>query len=193
MKREESSCQNEILRAGWLKTKVHRQQVQMSAAKALTDPSQSDLAWAGYHPRAMVPAIALAAITSLAVWTGRWYLDDLSDLAERIGTPVLFALFWGVWLAVTAVFLYRTVTYTYRLTNRALLIDFGFLAPLAPAVMLTEVTDVVTGGNWVSRLFGVGWIEVRTPERATRLRGVRKPELFAVVIRDAVAKAREVK
>ena len=44
------------------------------------------------------------------LWTGQWYLDDLSDLADRIGSLAVFALAWGVWPALIAVFLYRTVT-----------------------------------------------------------------------------------
>ena len=103
----------------------------------------------GYHPRALAPAVGVAAVASLVVWTGRWYLEDLSDLADRLGSWVVFALAWGVWPALVAVFLYRTVTYTYRLTDRALLVDFGPLSPPVPPVSLVEVTAVVVGGGWL--------------------------------------------
>src|SRR5262245_789065 len=97
------------------------------------DPAMTDKRWAGYHPRAMTPAIALAAVVSLLVWTGRWYLDDISVLADELGAWAMFALAWAVWPALVAVFLYRTVTYTYRLTDRAVLADFGFaFRPVAP-------------------------------------------------------------
>lgn len=163
----------------------------MTAVDNPHDPAQTDLAWVGYHPRAMAPAIALATVASLLLWTGRWYLDDLSDLAESVGTLALFGMAWGVWPALTAVFLYRTITYTYRLTNRAVLVEFGFLSRPVPAIALTEVAAVPTGGAWLARRFGVGWVEVRTLDRVVRLSGVRNPIHFAIAIRDAVEKCKK--
>jgi membrane protein YdbS with pleckstrin-like domain len=164
-----------------------------SSEESIADPALRDLAWTGYHPRALLPAVALAAVVSLVVWTGRYYLEDLSDLADRVGSLALFALGWAVWPALAAIFLYRTVTFTYRLTNRALLVDFGFLASPVPPIPLDQVTAVAIGGGWVLRRLGVGWIEVRTAERSIRLRGLRNPQLFAVSIRDAMSKMKEAK
>src|SRR5262245_27345266 len=148
----------------------------MATVERPADPAQRDLAWVGYHPRAMAPAVAVAAVLSLIVWTGRWYLDDLSELADRVGALAIFALAWAVWPALAAVLLYRTVTYTYRLTDRAVLIDFGFLSRPFRPVPLAEVTTVVVGRGWVGRRLGIGWVEVRTADRAVRLPGVRHPE-----------------
>src|SRR6266487_4198593 len=125
--------------------------VRMINTESDADPAQRDLAWVGYHPRAMAPPIVLAAAASLMLWTGRWYLDDLSDLAVRVGTLAVFATAWAVWPALVAVFLYRTVTYAYRLTDRALLVDFGFLAPPIPAIALADVSAVTIGSGWVGR------------------------------------------
>lgn len=163
----------------------------MSPNAPIADPAHRDIAWNGYHPRALAPAIGIAVVASFVVWTGRWYLEDLSDLADRLGSWVVFALAWGVWPALAAVFLYRTVTYTYRLTDRAILVDFGPLSPPVPPIALVEVTAVVVGGGWVFRRVGVGWIEVRTQDRSVRLRGVRDPHHFALTVRDAVGKSRE--
>jgi membrane protein YdbS with pleckstrin-like domain len=124
----------------------------------------------------------------LIVWTGRWFLEDLSDLADRVGALALFALAWAVWPAVAAVFLYRTVTYTYRLTDRSVVVDFGFLSRPVPPIPLAEVTAVVLGGGWVARKLGVGWVEVRTADRAVRMPGVRNPQVFALAIREAAGK-----
>jgi membrane protein YdbS with pleckstrin-like domain len=154
------------------------------------DPAQRDLAWIGYHPRAMATLVALVAVASLVVWTGRWYLDDLSELADRVGALAVFALAWAVWPAIAAVFLYRTVTYTYRLTDRSVLVEFGFLSRPIPPIPLAEVTAVVTGRGWVERHLGVGWVEVRTGDRVVRLPGVRNPEVFAIAIREAVGKVK---
>ena len=160
----------------------------MGTSSAQQDPAQRDLAWLGYHPRAMAPIVALTVVASLIVWTGRWYLDDLSELADRVGSLALFALAWAVWPALAAVFLYRVVTYTYRLTDRSVLADFGFLSRPIASVPLTDVTAVVIGGGWLARKLKVGWVEVRTADRAVRLPGVRNPQTFALAIREAVAK-----
>jgi hypothetical protein len=163
----------------------------MIANKRTDDPAQRDVFWASYHPRALTPAIAFLAATSLIIWTGRWYLEGLSDFADRAGSLVLFALAWGTWLALLSVFLYRTVTYTYRLTDQSLLIEFGFLSPPIPPIPLVDVSAVVIGGSWSARGLGIGWIEVRTNGRIVRLTGVRKPEAFALAIRTAIARAKE--
>jgi hypothetical protein len=90
-----------------------------------------------------------------------------------------------VWPALAAVYLYRMVTYTYRLTDRALLIDFGFWhRPVAP-VWLVEVKEVRVGSGWLGHILGVGWVEVRTADRAVRFPGVRHAVQFAEQIRAA--------
>jgi membrane protein YdbS with pleckstrin-like domain len=163
----------------------------MSSTGRLNDPAQRDIRWSSYHPRALAPAIVFLTVVSLIVWTGRWYLEGLSDFADQAGSLVLFGLAWTAWFAFVAVFLYRTVTYTYRLTDRSLLVEFGFLSPPVPAIPLVEVSTVVYGGSWLARGLGVGWVEVRTADRAVRLIGVRKPEVFALAIRAAIERAKE--
>jgi hypothetical protein len=138
----------------------------------------------------MIPLLAGTAVLSVAVWTSRWYLDDVSEFADAAGAWAWFALAWGVWPALAGVFLYRSVTVTYRLTDRALLADFGPLSRPVPAVRLGAVTAVVTGGGWVARWLGVGWVEVRTADRAVRLTGVLHPAPFAERVRSAAAAER---
>ena len=149
------------------------------------DPSLRDIMWMGYHPRAAAPSFVVAAIVTALVMTGRWYLVDLSELAARAGALAVFALAWAVWPGLVLVFLYRTVTFTYRLTNRALLVDYGsFFYPVAP-IVLTDIVGIKTGGDWPIRLLGVGWVDVQTKDRSVRLSGVRCPEAFAEKIRSA--------
>ena len=71
------------------------------------DPSLDDSVWAGYHPRAALPALVVAGATSFVIWTGRWYLEDLSALADRVGALAMFAVAWGVWPLLAAAYLYR--------------------------------------------------------------------------------------
>jgi len=56
---------------------------------------------------------------------------------------------------------------------------------------LSEITAVVVGGGWILRRFGVGWVEVRTSDRAVRLPGIRDPQLFVVAIRNAVERLKD--
>ncbi len=162
----------------------------MNEAAQRADPAQCDRTWVGYHPRAMMPAIALATIASLALWSGRWFLDDISELADHVGALALFAMAWAVWPVLIAIFLYRTITYTYRLTDRAMLVEFGFLARPVPALRLIDVTTVTSGEGWLARRLEVGWVEVRTHDRAIRLPGVRNPTNFAIAIREAMERTR---
>jgi membrane protein YdbS with pleckstrin-like domain len=162
----------------------------MTTNNQLPDPALRELVWIGYHPRTMAPLGIVLVLVSLVLWTGQWYQSDLSDLADRIGSLTLFALAWAVWPALVAIFLYRTVTYTYRLTDREVLVDFGFLFRPVPAVPLSDISAVVTGGSWLRKQFGVGWVEVRTTDRSVRLPGVRHPSSFAIAVRNAVAKCK---
>jgi hypothetical protein len=151
------------------------------------EPAQLDRLWVGYHPRAAIPLMVAAATLSMLISTGKWYLNDLSELADEIGSLALFAVAWGLWPLLIAIILYRTVTFTYRLTDRALYYDFGFwYAPQAP-VWLWDITTVHSGGDWLSRALGVGWVEIRTADRVVRWSGVRHPQQVAETIRAAVA------
>ncbi len=151
----------------------------------LADPALTDLAWVGYHPRAMAPALVFAASISLLLWTGKWFLDPLMGLNNRLGSLVVFALAWGIWPGLIAVFLQRTVTRVYRLTDRVLLVDSGFLTQPVPHIPLHDIRAINSGASLVSRLLGIGWIEVKTADRVVRLTGVRHPERFAKQIQDA--------
>ncbi len=155
------------------------------------DPAQEDREWVGYHPRAAIPQVVVAALASVAVWIGRWYFEDLSELANRIGGLAVFALTWCVWPALLTAELYRAVTYSYRLTNRAVLVDFGFWHRPVPPVWLSEVTEVRAGSGGLDRFLGVGWVELRAGERVVRLVGVRCPTELAERVRAAVAAGRK--
>jgi membrane protein YdbS with pleckstrin-like domain len=157
----------------------------------LGDPAHHDLAWVGYDPRAGAPAFALATLASALVLTGRWYLVDLSEFADRVGALAVFGLAAAVWPGLLVVFLYRTVTYTYRLTDRAIFVDLGFMSlPIAP-IPLAEVENVSVANSLLGRPLGVGWVEVRTPERILRLGGIHNPTAFAEKIQATIAASRK--
>ncbi|MBX9622949.1 MAG: PH domain-containing protein [Gemmataceae bacterium] len=148
----------------------------------------ADKFWRGYDPRAAAPGVALAAAGTAAVLAGRWYLGEVSAVADRVGPFAVYALAAGGWGVLAAVVLYRAVTYTYRLTDRAVLVDRGFRWRPEPPVPLADVTGVAAGAGWVGRRLGVGWVRVEAAGgRALTLTGVADPDAFAAAIRDAVA------
>jgi hypothetical protein len=139
-----------------------------------------DRAWAGYDPRAAAPAAACATGLSAAILAGRWAFDDLSGLADRVGAFAFYVTVLAVWPVVLGLAAYRSVVRTYRLTDRAVLIDWGPFARPEPPVWLTELAGVRAGVRW----FGVGWVElVLTGGRRVRLRGVYDPRGFADRVR----------
>ncbi len=149
------------------------------------DRALADRGWWGYDPRAMFPAVAAAAGASAVLLSGRWYLEDLSWLAERAGALAVFGLAVAVWPGLVAVLLYRAVTYTYRLTDKAVLVDRGFLSRPEPPVWLAELSGVEAGAGWVGRQLGVGWVKLTAGGRVVRLTGVRHPGEVAAAIRSA--------
>jgi membrane protein YdbS with pleckstrin-like domain len=139
----------------------------------------------------MAPLFLGAVVVNVALLIGRWYLEDLSVLAERVGGLVVFGLAWAIWPGLVAVFLYRTVTHTYRLTDRALLVDRGFLSRPIQPVPLEQVQSVTVECRWLARRLRIGSLEVRAGERIVRLPGVHNPSEFAFRMREAVQARRE--
>lgn len=150
------------------------------------DRAMADRDWRGYSPRALLPAVIAAAAVSAVVLSGRWYVPGLVEMAGRFGALTVFALAAAVWPGLLAVLLYRTTTYTYRLTDRAVLVDRGFRHRPQPPVWLAEVAEVRSGAGPVGRTLGVGWVAlVTTGGRIVRLTGVWRPGEFAAAIRAA--------
>ena len=155
------------------------------------DASLRDRDWRGFHPRAAIPAVALAAVASTVLLVGRWWLDAPSDFADRTIALAFYAMTLAVWPALLTTLVYRMVTYTYRLTDQVVLVDWGFRhLPEAP-VKLADVLSVDAQSSWLGRSCGVGRVVLRTSgERTVTLKGVRSPETFVAAIRDAAAKAK---
>src|SRR6185437_9892802 len=72
-----------------------------------------------------------------------------------------------LWPGLLAAPLYRAITYTYRITDRALFVDRGFLNPPQPVVSFKEIAGVEHGANWLR-----GWEKLET-ERPPPPSGVR--------------------
>ena len=137
-----------------------------------------DLAWRGFDLRAAVPLTALAIILSTTLLAGRWYVDGLSDAL------ITYFLVLALWPALLGHTIYRTITYTYRITDRALLVDRGSLHRHEAPVWFKELLRVETGAGWVDRMLGIGWVSVSTAGRTLHLRAIRDPHGFAAMLRE---------
>ncbi|HEX4607639.1 MAG TPA: hypothetical protein VH092_05475 [Urbifossiella sp.] len=143
-----------------------------------------DRAWRGYDPRAAVPAAAAAAAASAALLAGRWAVaSEVTDLPDRLAALAVYASVLAVWPTVLGLAAYRAVVRTYRLTDRAVLVDWGPLARPEPPVWLDELAGVRRGAGPVGRWLGIGWVELREKSgRVLRLTGVRDPAGFAAAV-----------
>lgn len=159
----------------------------MSRRAQSADGSLVDRAWAGFHPRGAIPAVVLAGAVSATLMVGRWHLRGADPLAG-VGAIVYYLLTVAVWPLLVLGLAYRMVTYTYRLTDRELLVDFGSRNLPVPPVPLADVTDVGSRAGWLGRRLGVGDVTVTARDRAVTLVGVRHPEAFAAAIRAAAGR-----
>lgn len=146
----------------------------MPTTNTLPDLAFIDRSWRGYDFRAAAPRVLIALAASILLLAGRWYLDDYSAAL----VPYIIVLV--LWPALLGVAFYRAITYTYRITDRALLVDRGFRNPPEPPVEFADIARVETGAHGLGRLLGVGWIAVRLRDgRTIKLKGLRHPEEFA--------------
>lgn len=152
----------------------------------------TDRVWRGYDLRAMAPAAAVAGVLSMGLLIARWLSDDLSALAEQLGLLFIYvplAVIWGVLIGVG---LYRSITYTYRLTDHALLVDRGFRWPPEPLAPLQDIVDVQARTDFPGRWFNVGRVMVATTEgRRIEMTGVHAPAAFAESIRAEAMRAKQ--
>jgi uncharacterized membrane protein YdbT with pleckstrin-like domain len=150
-----------------------------------------DRAWRGYNVRAAIPWLCFGVAVDIFVLVGRWSLDDLSSSAHRIAAIGAYvAALVGSSLLVTAL-LYRAVTYTYRLTDRAVLIDKGYFSLYQPPIWLDEIAEVATRASWIGERLGIGRVFITTAAGQTiRMTGVRDPQEFARLIREEIVRHR---
>lgn len=146
------------------------------------DSAFADELWRGYDLRAAVPMLVLAGLLTVALLVSRLAFNDFLD---AILTYVLVLVIWPVLLFVAV---YRAVTYTYRITDRALLVDRGFLnRPITP-LAYSEMTQVEHGGHPVHTWLGIGWVRVSMADgRVVRLPALRDPAAFAAVLRERLS------
>lgn len=155
----------------------------------LGDAAMVDRAWRGYDPRAGFPTAAAAAFASVILLAGRWAFDVHSRFTEQAGALAIYAMALAVWPGLLTTLIYRTITYTYRITDRAVLIDWGFRNLPEPAVGYSDLTGVSVETHWIGRRLGFGQVTLTAKDgRVVVLQGVANPTAFADAIRGAAEK-----
>lgn len=143
------------------------------------DPALVDQAWRGYDPRAAVPLLLLAAAITAALLAGRFLFN------EFLSAVLTYLLVLVIWPALLFVAAYRSVTYTYRLTDRALLVDRGFLHRPVPPLPYGDIAKIEHGASPVYSWLGVGWVVVSMSDgREVKLRSLRNPRDFAAALEE---------
>ena len=157
------------------------------------DPADEEVAWRGYSGWAMLPSFLLCFLLTLLLLPGRWFLDDWRGVTNEVGTFALFGTTAALWIFQVVRWGYRAITYTYRLTNRHLYVDHGFLYRPEVAIDLARVAGVKWGGNPLGHLLRVGWVEVTLDgdSQPVLLTGVSRPLRFADALRTHAKEARE--
>lgn len=148
-----------------------------------------DRGWRGYDFRATVPAVVAAVAVSAAMIAGRFVLAG-SAAPDRLTALIVYGAVLVVWSLVLALAAYRVIVRTYRLTDRAILVDWGPFVDRELPIWFSNVSAVVSGAGWLGRRLGVGWVELREASgRVVRLTGVRDPVGFASQVRELVRAA----
>jgi len=150
-----------------------------------------DRAWRGYDPRAALPAVAVAVAATAALVAGRFVLAGHPVAGpDRLTALAVYGSVLLVWAVVLAVAAYRVVVRTYRLTDRAILVDWGPFVDRESPVWFSNVSAVRSGAGRLGRVLGVGWVELREATgRVVRLTGVRDPAGFAAEVERLVRAA----
>lgn len=143
------------------------------------DSALVDESWRGYDLRAAAPLLLLALLLSAGLLAGRLYFNELLD---AVFTYLLVLV---IWPALLFVAVYRAVTYTYRLTDRALLVDRGFLHLPVPPLPYGDIAGIEHGASPLYAMLAVGWVVVTMNDgRVVKLRSLRDPAAFAASLEE---------
>jgi hypothetical protein len=151
------------------------------------DAEEVDVWWGAYSGWTMLPSfLACLALTGLLAW-GAWLLVPPGWFHTTV--LGLGALLWAV---QASRWLWRVLSYHYRLTNRRLFQHRSVALTNTLSAELADVVHVALQKSAWDRLVGVGRIRVQRQDGGRLvLEGVRNPARIAELIRDCVHKARE--
>ena len=164
------------------------------APELLADEDQErDVWWGSYTSKTMLPSALVCIGLTLLIATLAWFHNHFG-LTWNQGRRLAYALAGAVWLCQSLRWGYRVLSFNYRLTNRRLFCQLGFLYPSQPVIELADIAEVqVVQGFWEHWL-DVGRLRIireKPGEPPVLLPGVRKPERIAREIEKRARYARE--
>jgi hypothetical protein len=153
----------------------------------LVDAAQEhDICWASYSGWTMLPSFLVCfLVTSGIAWFG-------FTVTRPMAQTVILGASGIVWLVQLARWAHRFFSFSYRLTNRRLFIDRGFVFPDRLQVMLGGIDRTAADQNRFEKWIGVGKVRLRLRDRRHEtlvLAGVREPLTFVRLIEEARLRA----
>jgi membrane protein YdbS with pleckstrin-like domain len=160
--------------------------------KTARPAEEVDVWWGAYAGRTMAPHFVACAVATLLILIMAWSIGAWRGAAVvRYGAELLVA---GIWLAQTAVWIYRMLAINYRLTTRHLYCERGFSHPGRPGIDLGHIVSVAMTQGPVERWLGVGRVSITITGISSPLilEGVRHPESVVAQIDKQVQSSRPV-
>jgi len=143
---------------------------------------ETDIWWGSYSGWTMLPSFLVCVLLTGAI---TWF-------AFAVARPMAQAVILGaggiVWLAQLARWSHRVFSVSYRLTNRRVFIDRGFLRPDRLQVELGGIIRAEADQDAFERLFGVGKVRLRFRDQGGEtvvLAGVSDPWTAVKCIEEA--------
>lgn len=148
--------------------------------------AETDLVWTGPSVKGLIPVAGILMLISLVVLSPGSWLADWVGLEREWTTFILFWLVIILWVLAVSRWFYLGACYVYRLTNRAVHIDFGpFHLPI-PAIPLEEITELESR-PWPLWFIDVGTVVIVARGRPPMLLpGLNHPQRLI----DQIVKAR---
>lgn len=168
-----------------------RSRIGATARASTAKREEVDLAWQGYSSRAMLPSTILLASATAAVVVWVRPLVPSWIVNEAFDAPVA-----AVWLFQAVRWLYRSLAFQFRLTNRRLFRERGQLYPAEKPMDLALAVRAEARQTLLERICGVGRVHLvmeaaSEDQPAIELSGVRRPAALAARIDEAIKTARE--
>ena len=135
------------------------------------DPSMVDRQWWGFNGWKMLPMFLITGVLSV----GLFIVDLNYDHSWFSGLVIVISLIQLIRMS------YCSITFSYRLTSKRLLVDYGNLYSPQAAITPSDIRDVHVIAHKLDRLCGVGTVRLRLISgRTIDLIGVTWPDSVAV-------------
>jgi hypothetical protein len=149
-------------------------------------PQEVDVWWGAYAGRTMLPGFGFCVLFLLVAIIAGWYCWarlGFDRLTTRYSAFALIGLVWGLQIIR---WLHRTITFSYRLTNRRLLLERNFVRSGRAELGLDTITEVRALQSPIERRLGIGTLYVFAADKnlpAMVLAGVVSPDKVSDQIR----------